>query len=241
MVDTNLSTISQTSSDVDITGDLTGDEVQSQKLQAANDNGQVINIVDSSSDDEDDFPSPDWQLVSVIADIERLEAETAKNYAKIDSEQHRYQLAKRRQKMPLNLRGVATRVDHTHDERAALLHTRHTLLHNELVAAKIQHDKLIANALRVSYSGSKPERFERDDDAFPNKMESKMKTHYVDLHTERNTGSERVRGELDRVHELERRRVKLQSTVDEQEDELSETMSKLFEGIKIGKAGKRNW
>jgi len=181
MVNTNLSTISQTSSDVDITGDLTGDEVQSQKLQAANDNGQVINIVDSSSDDEDDFPSPDWQLVSVIADIERLEAETAKNYAKIDSEQHRYQLAKRRQKMPLNLRGVATRVDHTHDERAALLYTRHTLLHNELVAAKIQRDK------------------------------------------------------------LERRRVKLQSTVDEQEDELSETMSKLFEGIKIGKAGKRNW
>ena len=140
-------------------------------------------------------------MVSVIADIERLEAETAKNNAKIDSEQHRYQLAKRRQKMPLNggrgpLRGatsaripggtmaVATRVDHTHNERAALLYTRHTQLHNELVPAKIQRDELIANALRVSYSGSEPERLERganfetadDKDAFPNKMESKMKT-----------------------------------------------------------------
>jgi len=55
MVGTNFSTISRTNSDVDITGGLTGDEVRAQELQAANDNGQVINILDSSSDDTLNF------------------------------------------------------------------------------------------------------------------------------------------------------------------------------------------
>jgi hypothetical protein len=130
---------------IDITGGQTGDEVRAQALRTARDNGQVIDILDSSSDEHNAEP-PDEQLVGVIAKIERLEAEFAKHSTKLADEKYRYHKEK-------GGRGGLT--DHARDEP---FHKRHRQLGTETVRTRKLRDTLLAKEHAERETGSERER-----------------------------------------------------------------------------------